>query len=63
MKKLVMGWCHFQHSENFWMDIWLSQCPNIPKKALDATAKYEPIGGALLVSTCAVIALQITLMI
>ena len=27
-----------------------------PKNALNATAKYEPITGALLVSTCAVIA-------
>ena len=59
-----MGWCHFQHSENFWTDIWLSQCPNIPPpNALDATMKYEPLAGAPLVSTCAVIALRITLMI
>ena len=59
-----MGWCCFQHSENFWTDIWLCQCPKIPlKNALDATTKYEPIAGALLVSTCAVIALWITLMI
>ena len=33
------------------------------KNALNATTKYEPIAGALLVSTCAVIALWITLMI
>ena len=53
-----MGWCHFQHSEKFLMDVWLSQCPNIPpKNALDAAAKYEPIAGALLVSTCALVAL------
>ena len=53
-----------QHSENSWTDVWLSQCPNIPpKNALDTTAKYKPIAGALLVSTCAVIALWNTLMI
>ena len=34
-----------------------------PQNALNPTAKYEPIAGALLVSTCAVIALWITLMI
>ena len=34
-----------------------------PENTLNATAKYKPIAGALLVSTCAVIALWITLMI
>ena len=29
-----MGWCDFQHSEKFWTDVWLSQCPNIPPKML-----------------------------
>ena len=60
-----MGWCCFQHSETFWMYVWLSQCPNLPPppNALNATTKYEPIAGAVLVSTCAVIALWITLMI
>ena len=37
--------------------------PPPPPNALNATTKYEPIAGAVLVSTCAVIALWITLMI